>query len=502
MQVRVKSTNIDKLVTDLLIVPVWKGLKQQPEFQELDAQWQGAISNWMQSIGFDGSKKEWVIMPTLGALTIKQIAFVGLGERKVTVADDLRWIGGQAIKKAKEQKAKTVAILSEPFLQSYRPSEASSVFMEGWYGGAYVFHAYHPELKEKEEQKKIDELLWIAHGSTNVKSIEKGISDAEALFAGVHLARDLVNTNAHEMNPQAMAEIAQTIADSSSKYACTILDEKEMAKRQMHAALSVGRGSEHKPRLVHLVYKPKKQTKKRLCFVGKAVTFDTGGLSIKPSDGMVTMKCDMAGAAAVLGLMKILPSLDIEHEVHGIFIAVENAVSAESYRPGDVVTAMDGTTIDIQNTDAEGRVVLADALLYAKTLQPHSIIDLATLTGACIAALGEGIAGVMGNDQRIIDRLKKSAEVSGEEIWPLPLPDKYQDHIKSRIAMVKNVGVKGQAGAIAGGLFLQKFVGTVPWAHLDIAGPAWTDRETRPDQSYGGTGFGVRLLARYLQALS
>ena len=501
MQLRVRSATLENITSDLLILPVWKGLKQQPELQELQKLWDGHLNDWLEHIRFEGNKREMVVVPCFGKLATHQVLLVGLGDRKLITNDDLRLIGGAIYKKAKELNAKQVSLVSEPLLQRFSAKETSGDLMEGWYGATYTFHAYQKEAKQKAAEKAVQELLWIAHGSTNIKAIEKGALDAKALFDGVHVSRDLVNTIAHEMTPQKLVEVAQKMADASARLSLTILDQKEMEKKGMGAALAVARGSVHKPAVVHLVYKPKKKAKKRIAIVGKAVTFDTGGLSLKPSDGMVTMKMDMAGAAAVLGVFQILPSLNIDVEVHGIFIAVENAISAQAYRPGDVVTAMDGTTIDIQNTDAEGRVVLADALLYAREQEPQAIVDLATLTGACIVALGEEIAGVMGTDARLIERLKKASVLSGEDIWELPLPEKYADHVKSKIANIKNVGAKGQAGAIAGGLFLKRFVGKTPWAHLDIAGPAWTDRESRPDQTYGATGFGVRLITRYLQGL-
>jgi len=298
-----------------------------------------------------------------------------------------------------------------------------------------------------------------------------------------------------------MAEIAKDLAAESKEVSVKFLDKERMTRLKMNAALAVARGSQHEPVGVHLTYKPKGTPKKRIALVGKAVTFDSGGLSIKPADGMISMKMDMGGAAAVLGLFKALPSLAPDVEVHGIFLAVENMPSGSAYRPGDVIRAMNGTTIEVLNTDAEGRVVLADALSYAATFEPDVIIDLATLTGACIVALGEEIAGVMGNDRRLIEKLIASGETAGDPLWELPMPASYEDHVKSRIADIKNLGAKGQAGAIAGAMFLKHFIpAKTPWAHLDIAGPAYAEREFRPDQPQGGTGFGVRLLARYLQA--
>jgi leucyl aminopeptidase len=216
---------------------------------------------------------------------------------------------------------------------------------------------------------------------------------------------------------------------------------------------------------------------------------------------MMTMKMDMAGGASVIGLFRALADINVDAEVHGIFLAVENMPSGNAYRPGDVVRAMNGTTIEILNTDAEGRVVLADALCYAQTLEPDAIIDLATLTGACIVALGEDIAGLMTNDRKLADRILAAADESGEPVWELPMYTPYEEHVKSRIADIKNIGARGQAGTIAGAMFLKHFVGSTPWVHLDIAGPAYTERESRPDLPAGATGFGVRTLVRYLQGL-
>jgi len=212
------------------------------------------------------------------------------------------------------------------------------------------------------------------------------------------------------------------------------------------------------------------------------------------------MKIDMAGAAAVLGLFQALPSFAPNVEVHGIFLAVENMPSGRAYRPGDVVKAMNGNTIEVLNTDAEGRVTLADALSYAATLKPDAIIDLATLTGACVVALGEEVAGLMSNDAKLTDRLLHAAQDAGEELWQLPLFKPYQELIKSKVADIKNTGGRA-AGTITAALFLSHFVGDIPWAHLDIAGPSYAEKETRPDVPFGGTGYGVRLLMRYLQAV-
>jgi leucyl aminopeptidase len=269
----------------------------------------------------------------------------------------------------------------------------------------------------------------------------------------------------------------------------------------MHAALAVARGSVNPPVGVHLVYRPK-QSKKIVAVVGKAVTFDSGGLSLKPAKGMETMKIDMAGAASVVGLFKALADLKPNVTAHGIFLAVENMPSGSAYRPGDVVTAMDGTTIEILNTDAEGRVTLADALSYAVKQKPDMIIDLATLTGTCVSALGEDMAGLLTNNSRLGQKILLSAQETGESLWELPLFEPYADQIKSKIADIKNIGSGSGAGTITAAFFLRTFVGDIQWAHIDIAGPSYAEKESRPDVPHGGTGYGVRMLANFLQKIS
>jgi leucyl aminopeptidase len=238
---------------------------------------------------------------------------------------------------------------------------------------------------------------------------------------------------------------------------------------------------------------------KKVALVGKAVTFDSGGLSLKPANGMMTMKCDMAGAAAVIGLFTALEALQPNVEVHGIYGACENMPSGKALRPGDIVRAMNGKTIEILNTDAEGRVTLADTLTYATKQNPDAIVDLATLTGACLVALGEQIAGLMTNNEKLAKEIQSSAKKAGERIWELPLPDDYKADLKSEIADYKNIG-GNWGGAIDGGLFLQEFVGSIPWVHLDIAGPAYAEKPFTPYERHGGTGFGVRLLLEWLKS--
>lgn len=459
------------------------------------------------SRGFEGGSGDILILPTYGTAKAKFVAFLGAGERGTITAETYRRLGAITVKKSREMKAKHVATTWSALpSSSLSAREAAAAFAEGALLASYGFHAYHKRNADRHAKTKLKTLTVYESSATSMAAIERGFAEATVLAEATCLARDLVNTPSQDMTPLAMADVAKEIAASSKRLSIKTFDRDRMERMKMHAALAVARGSVHEPVGVHLTYRPEgirqKAKGKRVVIVGKAVTFDSGGLSLKPGDGMTTMKIDMAGAATVLGLFKALPELAPNIEVHGIFLAVENMPSGNAYRPGDVVRAMNGSTIEVLNTDAEGRVTLADALSYAATLKPDAIVDLATLTGACVVALGEEIAGVMGTDRKLLDRLKLAAESTGEPIWELPMHPSYEDHVKSKIADVKNVGAKGQAGTISAAMFLKHFVPRdIPWAHLDIAGPSYTEREIRPDQPPGASGFGVRLLARYLQAL-
>jgi leucyl aminopeptidase len=276
-----------------------------------------------------------------------------------------------------------------------------------------------------------------------------------------------------------------------------VLDRAECEELGMGAFLGVAAGSQQPPKFIHLTYQPGQRTRRRIAVIGKGITFDAGGLDLKTAEGMLRMKDDMSGAAAVLGIMRALPRLKPRVEVHGLIAATENMPSGTALRPGDVLRAMNGTTIEIGNTDAEGRLTLADALAYAaKHVEPDEAIDMATLTGACVVALGPLCSGLFANDQRLADRLLAAAEAAGERLWQLPLIDEYQEQLRSEVADLNNVGQRG-GGAITAALFLREFAGDMKWAHVDIAGAAFTEKEL-PLAPKGGTGVAVRTLLAYL----
>lgn len=488
------------LESDMLVIPVFSDIKRLPQIAlDADEALHGALQEFREQEGFTGNFGSTLVLPTLGHLAARRLVLLGLGARKQLDQDAWRKLGGHMVKCASQLKAESVVLAEIPLQTPGEFSSAIQACMEGMYLSAYRFHTYHGRLRKGEQEKKQVARIGICVRTEKEKTTAKSVGERAAVLSqATAWARDLVNTSSMHLAPKDMAKKALEL--EGKHVHVELLDKKVMEKLGMGAALSVAVGSAHEPVGVHLVYKPRK-AKKRLAIIGKAVTFDSGGLSLKPADAMMGMKMDMAGGAAVLGIFQALPAIKPDVEVHGIFLAVENMPSGSAYRPGDIVTAMDGTTIEIHNTDAEGRVTLADAIAYAKTVEPDMIVDLATLTGACIAALGDDIAGLFSNDQKLAERLKRASAITGEAVWEMPMPPQYMEHVKSPIADLKNVGKKGTAGAIAGAMFLKPFAGDTPWAHIDIAGPAYVERETRPDMPYGGTGFGVRLVLEFLARL-
>ena len=499
MNISVKQGSVLDAACDMLVVhafqggSVWSGATQA-----IDKALGGLLQTYVKQEGFEGKLGEWLVLPTFGKCKAKKVALIGLGEKQAFDLDAVRKVGAWIARRGRDGKSKTVVtVLHGAGVANLPAREVAGALTEGLRLGSYRFHAYKGKPKKESELR---EVILMEQDRIKAAAAMRGQAEAEALSSATLLARDLVNTPSADMTPAKMVEIAKSLAKSGSRITAKVLDATKMERMGMQAALAVGRGSIHPPIGIHLVYHPKGKAKRKIVLVGKAVTFDSGGLSLKPADGMMTMKIDMAGAASVIGLFQALPALAPQVEVHGIFLAVENMPSGQAYRPGDVVKAMNGTTIEVLNTDAEGRVTLADALSYATTLKPDAIIDLATLTGACVVALGEEIAAVMSNDRKLTERLLQAAQTTGEPLWELPLFQPYQDLIKSKVGDLKNIGGRS-AGAITAGLFLSHFVNKISWAHLDIAGPSYAEKETRPDMPFGGTGYGVRLLARYLQAL-
>jgi len=332
--------------------------------------------------------------------------------------------------------------------------------------------------------------------AAQTKAFTAAVTRGTQIAQAVNHARDLINEPAAAITPIALASDAQAIAKKHKSLTVTVLDAKKCQELGMGMFLAVGKGSDQEPRFIHMTYKPAKKPKKRLCFIGKGITFDSGGYSLKASQAMEDMKVDMSGAAAVISAMDAIATLGSEHEVHVIAACCENLVSGRAYKLGDVLTSMDGTTVEINNTDAEGRLTLGDAITYARTnIQPDEMFDFATLTGACMVALGPYTAGVMSDHENLIKGWMSCAERTGEDMWRLPLTARLRDQLKSQIADMRNTGDRF-GGAITAGLFLKTFAKDTPWVHVDIAGPASLST-TRPSQPKGGTGFAVATIVEY-----
>ncbi len=406
---------------------------------------------------------------------------IGLGDKSKFDLDALRKSGAAFIRASKNYT--TVAIEIDLVEDDFGPQGFYQALGEGVLLGSYSFDTYRSNSQDNKVEK-----VFIK------KAPQQALQKAELIAEAVYLARDLVNEPAGKLSPSHFAEIAQGLANEVLEV--QVWDEQTIKDEKLGGVLAVSRGSFEPPRLIKMEYKPPTDIASvpSVVLVGKGITFDSGGLSLKSAEGMMTMKTDMSGGAAVVGAMSALAKLSLPVHVIAIVPVTENMPGGRATKPGDVFRARNGKTIEVLNTDAEGRLILADGLSLASEINPDAIIDLATLTGACVVALGREIAGVMGNNQSLVDQILKAAHSTGEACWQLPLPSQYRKHIESEIADMKNIGASGgQAGTLSAALLLEEFVGEQPWAHLDIAGPARSDN----NEGYwtkGGSGFGVRLL--------
>ncbi len=446
--------------------------------------------------GFYGKAFSTVYLQTKNVKNVKAALLVGLGNKEDLNGETLRRAGAAAVKKLESLYQKQASILLPQVLES--ASEEACALAEGAALASYRFNKY----KSGKEEKGTVAALNFVSSKKGEGEVKKGIRLAQILSEATFFVRDLVNEPPSSLPPRRFAEYVQKVAEegASSNISLTLYDKEKIEAMGMGSFLGVNRGSAEPPVFVHLHYKPK-EFKKSVALVGKGITFDSGGLSLKPAESMETMKMDMGGAASILGTFKALAQIKPNVEVHGIMALTENMPGGKAYKPGDVLKAMNGKTIEVLNTDAEGRLILADALSYAVKQNPDVIIDIATLTAAVIIALGSQVAAVMGNNQELINQILKVSAESGEKFWQLPLVKEYREGLNSPVADIKNISsTRKEGGSIVAGLFLQEFVKDKPWAHLDIAGTAWSDKD-RDYFSAGGTGFPTRTLIRYLLSI-
>ncbi len=426
----------------------------------------------------------------------KRVVLVGLGTGALT-AESIRQGAATGIREARRFRpgAVTVGLAGVSIgdgLDAVSLGEALAIGLEL---GAYRFLEHRTGLSDA-EQFEIDAVTILT-----ASAIGDGLESGQVVASGVTFARDLVNTPPEFKTPPKLADRAVELGERSSGVTVTVLDETELEAQGFGGVLAVGKASDSPPRFIIMEYGAELTDVPTVCLVGKGLTFDSGGLNIKPEDGMLNMKNDMGGSAAVFGTMQVAAELQLPVHLVGLVPSAENMISGRSYRPGDIITTLSGKTIEVLNTDAEGRIILSDGLFYAQRYEPDAIVELSTLTGAVIVALGSFATGVMATDQPLADRILAAAEQSGDRAWQLPMWQDYHDMIKGEVGDLKNLGGR-PAGSITAGAFLSAFVGDYPFVHLDIAGTAWLDAPTKPYQSKGGTGAGVRLVVEYLRTLT
>ncbi len=456
----------------------------------------------MESSGFRGKEQEVLLLYPRGFRT-KKFLLVGGGKTKDLTREKLRRISAAVAKSAQTQKAKSLAIMEpEPETLAGAKSDFGNniwnsiglALGEGAALSQYQFDKYF--TIESKKKQTLREVTVVAGDKKRAAELSAGLKGAALLCESAFVARDLENAPGNEIYPETLAQRVREIGEEHG-FSVTVLDEKKIRELKMGGLLGVSQGSDKPPRFIIMEHNAGNKTLPTIVFVGKGVTFDSGGISIKPAANMAEMKMDMSGAAAVVGTMKAATALKLPVHLVGLIPATENLLGGSALKPGDVITHLNGKTSEVDNTDAEGRLILADALSFASKYNPDVVIDLATLTGACVVALGHHATGMMGNDQPTMDALTASGNRTYERVWQLPMFQEYEKQIKSDIADVKNVGGRW-GGAITAALFLKQFIGEYKWVHLDIAGTAIIE-EASDYIPKGGSGVGVRLLIDFLQ---
>ncbi len=505
MQITSKTSDPCDAAADLLAIPLLqpaegaKGKDAVPSLsaaiRRMDRRMGGGISAALAAGDFQAAAGQTSLLyPNSSETQVKRVLLVGLGRAGDATADTLRRAAGSAVRRAGRGRNKRISIWL-PRVKGVSADAAAQAVAEGAVLGSYRFDQYR-DLGEA-DPGSIRSVTVFCTSDKGLAQVRRALTTGRTLAEGQNLARDLSNMPGNDLPPAKLASEARRMAREVG-LRCQILEVAELKRRKMGGILAVGGGSARPPRLIVLEHKPRNKSAPTICLVGKGVTFDSGGISIKPSAGMEEMKHDMSGAAAVIGAMRAVAQLKLPLHVVGVIGAAENLPSGTAYRPGDVVRTASGKTIEVLNTDAEGRVVLADALHHARTeFEPDAMIDLATLTGACMVALGESATGLFGTDDALIERVRAAGEACGERAWPMPLFDDHRRAVKSTIADVKNTAGR-DAGASTAAAFLAAFTGDTPWVHLDIAGTGWSS-VVHPYQIKGGTGVGVRLLLEMLQ---
>ena len=487
MKIRVQSSAGE---TELLCCFVLKDSRDAPELGEFDSRTTLAINQSLKDMG--GVLGRLDIIPVPGERVAQRILLAGLGEREDITRDTIRSVSGKIAQRARGLRVKEFSIITPSFMTDQISSVTQIV--EGSKMALYKFDKFKTEKADRSPDMTI---ITLRSDDTS-----RAIKTAETVADGAIFTKSIGNLPPNECTPDTLADLARMI--SKDKMECSIISKSELKERGFGGITAVGQGSKNGPNLIVLEHNCGPKNERPIILVGKAVTFDAGGISLKPGEGMDEMKFDKCGGCTVLGIMKAVSELGLPVNVVGIIPSVENMPDGEAYRPGDIIKMYGGKTAEILNTDAEGRLILADALAYGEEhYSPRAIIDFATLTGACIIALGNNIAGMVTSDSILAERIMESSERTTEQIWRLPLNEDYMSMIESKVADMRNMGKGKAAGTITAAAFLRNAIKDTPWVHIDIAGVAWTQKATKA-RSYnpdGATGFGVRLILDYLQNL-
>ncbi|HON60167.1 MAG TPA: leucyl aminopeptidase [Smithella sp.] len=494
MNVFVKKGMLAETKSQAVILTLFEdGKKLSGIALEIDKKSGGLISKLMADGDFEGKASQVAVAYSCGNLPSKRIALVGLGKQKEFNLEKLRAAFAKVMRHLRGMNVKEASTSVNLNLIPGKKDQIVQAAVEGALLGLYQYTPY--KTVGREEFKEMDEFNIIADAK-EYAVIEPSVKKAKIIADAVCFVRDMISAPSNEMTPSIMAQKAQEVAKRKN-VTCTVLDRKKMQELGMNALLAVASGSQEEPKFIILEYSGGRKKDAPVVLVGKGLTFDSGGISLKPSDKMEEMKTDMSGGAAVIAALRAAADLKLPLNIVGLVPATENLPDGRAYKPGDILRSYSGKTIEVLNTDAEGRLVLADTLAYSARFRPAAVVDVATLTGACVIALGEEVIGMLGTDEELKREIRNAGEKTGERVWELPLWENYHEQIKSDIADYKNTGGR-PAGTITAAAFLSKFVGDFPWVHLDIAGPAWTTK----DKAYipkGASGIPVRLLVEFLR---
>lgn len=493
MKFEVTARKPETIKTDGLVLFHFEGEHLSGPVKELDKALNGKISKTIKSGVFEGKQGQTLILDTLDSAPAGKIAVMGLGKPDDSTVEKVRQAAGRSATALRDAGVKSfVTTLSLAGLKGVKSEELAQAVAEGTRLALYTFDRF----KSEKSKKKIESVTISAPDETHAPAVKKHIHKGVTLAESACMARDLINSPANFATPTHLAEEAKKAAKEHG-FKCTVFGPKEIEKNKMGGLMAVAKGSHQPARFIIMEWMKGTKNQKPIVLVGKGLTFDTGGISIKPSERMEEMKSDMSGGAAVICAMRAIAALGLKANVVGLVPSTENMPGGSAIKPGDVATSLSGVSMEIINTDAEGRLILSDALAYAKKYEPDCVVDIATLTGACAVALGGFASGLFGTDEELMEQLKESGEATGERLWPMPLWPEYEEQIKSEVADIKNVGPRW-GGAITAAAFLKKHV-TGKWAHLDVAGTAYISDKPRAYIPLGGVGLGVRLFVDFVE---